>query len=118
MPNRVCGGYQRSSSFKHRNQQRDWWTPGSSGKASRDGGCGYKKGAAKTKRERTKENNRQRQRERKRADGKGMEEHSETTWQQGIAQRTVQARTFHKVLGTSKPRSLQLPMDRAGESHM
>ena len=52
MPNRVCGGYQRSSSFKRRNkevnllgrnQQTDWWTPGSSGKASRDGGCGYKK---------------------------------------------------------------------------
>ena len=41
--------------------------------------------------ERTKENNRQSQRERKRADGKSTEEHSETTWQQGIARRTVQA---------------------------
>ena len=32
----------------------------------------------------------ERERERKRADGKSTEEHSETTWQQGIARRTVQ----------------------------
>ena len=40
-----------------------------------------------------KENNRQsqRDRERKRAGGKSTEEHSETTWQQSIARRTVQA---------------------------
>ena len=50
-----------------------------------------KKGAAKKELGRTKGNNRHSQRERKGADGKSTEEHSETTWQQGIARRTVQA---------------------------
>ena len=45
-----------------------------------------KKGAAR----RRGKNYRQSQRERKRADGRCTEEHSETTWQQGIARRTVQ----------------------------
>ena len=85
-PTGVCGGYQRRSNFKRRNQQRDWWTPGISGKASHDRDCRYKKGAAGEKRE----NERQSQRERKRANGRCTEEGSETTWQQDIARRTVQ----------------------------
>ena len=44
----------------------------------------------KEQREEREEKHRQNQRERKRADGRSTEERSETTWQQGIARRTVQ----------------------------
>ena len=141
-PTECVGGYQRWSSFKRRNEQRDWWTPGSGGKASRDGGCKYKseetdkkteqegrrdrererererqrerqreretERETETETERQRERQRERERERERGDGKSTEEHSETTWQQGIARRTVQG----------SPGVLHLPMDRAGESHM
>ena len=50
-PTECVGGYQRRSNLKRRNQQRDWWTPGISGKASRDRDCSYKKGAARRRKE-------------------------------------------------------------------
>ena len=56
-------------------------------KASRDRDCSYKKGAA---RRRKKKLQTESERERREQTGRCTEERSETTWQQGIARRTVQ----------------------------